>query len=227
MNKKGLFGGLVAVSGIAVVVAVLATKLPSNFNFEHVRADGYSCASIKFGMKDSNCTAVTYDPTSPTTNLNGCYSTDVASQINTITASYVYEGGDYTYAGDHSEDYERYAIRIGKSKTKGTATFTFKKNIVGCVVYALPYVGKSGEADVNEPVTMVVNGQEVDLSEVQGPTSKNKASATIETYTPYTFSFAATDTLTLTSKIASTKIDGKTVSASRYYVANIALRFAA
>lgn len=228
--KKFIGYGLVAVLTAAVLGTTALIAKPNMTQF--VRADNvYECASVHFGMNDNDYKAMTYDCSNGTVDLAGYY-TATEGLISSIecstyeekgkTKNTVFHGGSY----NGPVGYSQYAIRVGASKKIGTITLTLNSSIIGCTVYALPYIGKSGDNDIHEPVTMVVNGQEVDLSEVYGPTSKNKVAATAEIYEPYFFSFAATDTLIITAKQASKTIDGSSKSACRFYLADISFRVA-
>ena len=229
--KKFLLGTFFAsIATVGVAALALSTKVES----ERIRAtNGYSCGSLKFGFKDSDCTAVTYDYSTSQNiaSVTSIYTTDASSKISSLESTNLYGDTSYSYSGSHSSDYSKYSVRIGKSKGLGTLTINFSESkLIGATVYALPYVGKGGTSpnqyDVPELVVMVVNGQEVDLSEAQGPSQKNEANASIETFVPYQFTFEATNKLTLTAKNAKVTVDGKERSASRYYVADIAFRFA-
>lgn len=170
----------------------------------------YSCGSVHFGMKDDDNSAMTYDCSTASSNFSGYYTANGIT-VSSISATNCYTGGAYTAS---NTDYSQYAVRIGKSKSIGTLTLTFASEIVGCTVYALQYA--------SDPVTVVVNGQETTLA--HNVSSVTKANAAVAIYDAYSFEFDATTTLTITSKQASKTVGGKSVSASRFYLADIALR---
>lgn len=209
MNKQ--LSILCAISATSTLALALIVAMPKVNELRATTTQSYSCASVHFGMKDSDHTAMTYDPSTSSADMSGYYTANNISA--TISAEYCYHGGAYT-AADTS--YSQYAIRIGKSKTLGTLTLTFDKNIIGCTVYALQYA--------SDPVVMKVNGTVQSL--LHSAASKTKANAAPETYDAYTFTFAETNTLILTAKQASKTVSGKSVSASRYYIADISLRVA-
>ena len=195
----------------AAIAAISLTSLPERQQFTFAASyQSYSCASIHFGMNDDTYAAMTYDCSTATTNLANYHSIDNVS-IKSITCSNVYAGGTYT-AQDTS--YSQYAIRVGKSKGIGSITITFDQQIVGCTIYALQYA--------SDPVIVSVNGQETALENAAA--SVTKANAAALRYDAYSFTFDATDTLIVKSKQASKTVSGKSVSASRFYLANIALR---
>ena len=173
----------------------------------------HTCASIHFGMEDSSLQAMTYDCSTNTSNLAGRYVVQGVT-VDSISCTNVYHGGNYT--ADDAR-FGQYAIRVGKSKGKGEIAITFSESIIGCTVYALQYA--------SDPVEVLVNGQPTSLA--NSAPSMTKANATALTYDAYQFTFDATKELVIESKQASKTVNGKSVSASRFYLADIALRVSA
>lgn len=219
--KKLLIAALFA-SVAAVAVGAFSIAQTSEI-IQSKATIGYTCGSIKFGMKDSDSTAVVWDVGTGTTDLSGYY-TATNNLIQSIECeTYVSSGKTKNLvfgAGNYSgpAGYSKYVIRVGASKKKGSFTITFSENIVGCTVYALSY--KNKDNNVVDKTTMLVNSQEALLQ--NSALASLKADAAAVTFDAYSFTFAATNTLTIGSK--QDTVDS--ISASRFFVANIAVRVA-
>lgn len=170
-------------------------------------------------MRDSDNTAMTYSVSTGISSLTTDYYdiNGVSLQSYTISkdskdSPLVY--GDSTYTSSDTQ-YSKYPIKLGKSKTKGTLTLTFDSNIIGCVVYAVAFN--------TDPVIMTCNGQEATLATSIG--DYTEANAIVQSFKPYRFNFnTATTTIELSAKNSTKSVNGKTVSACRFFVADIALR---
>lgn len=182
----------------------------SGVAFAESSVQSYSCASIHFGMKDSDLTAMTYDCSTKIADLSGLYSADGVEVIDS-SAENAYHGGSYT-ASDQS--YDRYAIRIGASKKIGSIHLELDKQVIGAALYCLAYS--------SDPVTIVCNG--VEIPTPKGMDSLTKANAIAVSYEAAFVPFEATSEIEITAKQASKSVGGKNVSACRFYLADIALR---
>ena len=206
--KLTLLASSVLVSFGTATVLYLAD--PSGPIFAESSAQPYSCASIHFGMKDSDLTAMTYDCSTKIADLSGLYSADGVEIIDS-SAENAYQGGSYT-ASDPT--YDGYAIRIGASKKIGSVRFTLDKEAIGATLYCLAYS--------SDPVTIVCNG--VEIPTPKGMDSLTKANAMAVSYEAATMPFEATNEIEITAKQASKTVNGKSVSACRFYLSDIALR---
>ena len=167
--------------------AAIAANIPSS---------GYSCASIHFGMDDGTRSALTYDCSTGATMANATVS-GVTVESSTLTK---------VYCGDKNST--EYAVRLGTSSAKGSLSITFSESVVGCTVYALGYGTDSAKVTVNG-VSKELTSNYTEMA--------TKANASEVEYVPYSWTFDATNTLT---------IEGQNKTKCRFFVADIAIRVA-
>ena len=210
MKTKFVLGIGLATCVTAVAVAFIpndVTKLS-----KATTNSSYTCASIHFGMHDDDCTAMTYSGSTQASNLNNyCDVSGVTITDQTLTN--VYHGGTYT---NSNTDYSSYAWKLGGSKKKPVMNLTFAETIIGVNLYVVGFG--------TDPTTIKVQDEEYELT--TSASDVTKANAEVVTYEKVTFTFAPTNTLSITTKFASKTVNGKSVSACRFFLADISFRIA-
>lgn len=199
MTPKHLIMGAASLAlSLTVVALAAANRNGGSTAFAQLGTPqpSYSCASIHFGMDDSTLEALTYDCSTTATMANATVS-GVTVESSTLTKA---------YCGDKNS--AEYAIRLGTSSAKGSLSITFSESVVGCTVYALGYGTDSTKVTVNG-VSKELTSNYTEMA--------TKANASEVEYVPYSWTFDATNTLT---------IEGQNKTKCRFFVADIAIRVA-
>lgn len=209
--KKSLT--FVSLLSAAAAISIISATALTDSSATTVRAEplaSYRCASIHFGMEDSDLSGyiATYGNTyteakSPYATLGYATGIDILSfSVTGANAQWLDEGTKYTVSKvTHTSD-KVHGLKLGTSSKNTTLKYTFAQNIIGCDIYAI------GWNDTG--ITLSVNSSESIGIEKNADVSGTFADKEIS-YTKYHFDFESTDSL----EIASTK---------RLFIGDIALR---
>lgn len=175
--------------------------------------NSYTCSSIHFGMHDDDYTAMTYSSSNIASDLSTqCV---VGGGLSIVRCSFtnVYHGGTYT---NDNTDYSSYAWKLGGSKKKPIMEICLNEDIVGLTLYCLAFG--------TDPTTIKVNDILYTLTK-SCPDTK-KADASVQTYEKVSFTIEPCCVITISTENASKVVNGKSVSACRFFLADIAFRVA-
>lgn len=213
MKKSLAFISLLTMVGLVGTVSAVAlggTEQVQALTLKTAPSAAYSCASIHFGMEDSNLTGyiATYGSTyteakSPYETLGYVSGVTVTSfSVTGANAQWLDLGTKYTVSKVSYTSEHVHGLKLGTSSKNTTITYTFEQNIIGCDIYA------TGWNDTG--ISLSVNGSDsVDVAKNKD-VSGNFVNKEV-TYTKYHFDFTSTNSL----EIATTK---------RLFIGDIALR---
>ncbi len=191
MNVK-LVGFLGLCSVAALVSVAVASVYQDNINYAELRGAGSQprCASVHFGMNDSNYKGDAKLSISTAMTEKEYKSTDQDFENLGVLSNLTYSS--YTISGSIYWDGTA-SLKCGKSKVKAsTLTLTFNEEVIGIDIYGAGWKG--------DTCNITINGDDAGKKQL---TSNNliTGSSDVENFqyssTPLSFNFSKTNTVTI------------------------------